>query len=115
MPRSSARAEGSLSYNYADYSETAGRVGVHTLGILAKQDIGAIRVFDAETRFEVRPEAAEKFAALVAERKKGGVRIFPAPDGLEGYRHTPAPDANPREKPKRPFHKHPKHKAKKRP
>jgi len=41
MPRSSARAEGSLSYNYADYSETAGRVGVHTLGILAKQDIGA--------------------------------------------------------------------------
>jgi ATP-dependent RNA helicase DeaD len=84
-------------------------------GDIAKQDIGAIRVFDTETRFEVRPEAAEKFAALVAERKKGGVRIFPAPDGLEGYRHTPPQDAQPHEKPKRPFHKHPKHKAKKRP
>ncbi len=84
-------------------------------GEIAKQDIGAIRVFDTETRFEVRPEAAEKFAALVAERKKGGVRIFPAPDGLEGYRHTPAPDAGSGDKPKRPFHKHPKHKGKKRP
>lgn len=39
MPRPSARAEGSLSYNFEDYSETAGRVGVHTMGIMAKQDL----------------------------------------------------------------------------
>jgi ATP-dependent RNA helicase DeaD len=78
-------------------------------GEIAKKDIGAIRVLETETRFEVRPEAAERFAALVAERKKGGVRIFPAPDGLEGYR-PPAPDANaePVEQPK-PFQKRPKH------
>ena len=41
MPRPSARADSSITYNYADYSETAGRVGVHTQGILAEQDLGA--------------------------------------------------------------------------
>ena len=39
-PRPSARAEGSLAYNFEDYSETAGRVGVHTMGLLANQDLG---------------------------------------------------------------------------
>lgn len=41
VPRPSARAESSLDYNFTDYSETAGRVGVHTMGFLAKEDIGA--------------------------------------------------------------------------
>ncbi len=50
-------------------------------GEIEKKDIGAIRVFDTETRFEVDSGVAERFAALVAARKKGGVRIFPAPDG----------------------------------
>jgi ATP-dependent RNA helicase DeaD len=50
-------------------------------GEIGKRDIGAIRVYDVETRFEVSQDVAEKFAALVGERKKGGVRIFPAPDG----------------------------------
>jgi len=59
-------------------------------GEIGKQDIGAIRVYDTETRFEVAPGIAEKFASLVAERKKGGVRIFPAPDGdAPPYRATP--------------------------
>ncbi len=40
MPRPSARADGSIAYTYADYSETAGRIGVHTQGILAEQDLG---------------------------------------------------------------------------
>ncbi len=39
LPKPSARAEGSLSYNLEDYSETAGRVGVHTMGALLKQDL----------------------------------------------------------------------------
>lgn len=39
MPRPSARAEGTLAYNFEDYSETGGRVGVHTMGILATQDL----------------------------------------------------------------------------
>jgi ATP-dependent RNA helicase DeaD len=50
-------------------------------GEITKKDIGAIRVYERETRFEVSPDVAESFAARVADRKKGGVRIFPAPDG----------------------------------
>ncbi|HEX3664162.1 MAG TPA: DEAD/DEAH box helicase [Rhizomicrobium sp.] len=50
-------------------------------GEIAKPDVGAIRVYDTETRFEVSPDVAERFAVLVADRKKGGVRIFPAPNG----------------------------------
>ena len=82
-------------------------------GEIGKKDIGAIRVFETETRFEVRPEAAELFAALVADRKKGGVRIFPAPDGLEGYRAAPAPDGQDDGGNPKPFKKRNKYKGKK--
>jgi ATP-dependent RNA helicase DeaD len=50
-------------------------------GEITKKDIGAIRVYERETRFEVSPDVADSFAAHVAARKKGGVRIFAAPDG----------------------------------
>ncbi|MGD0144506.1 MAG: DEAD/DEAH box helicase, partial [Rhizomicrobium sp.] len=53
-------------------------------GEIGKKDIGAIRVYETETRFEVSRDVAEKFADLVGARKKGGVRIFPAPDGEAG-------------------------------
>jgi ATP-dependent RNA helicase DeaD len=49
-------------------------------GELTKKDIGAIRVFEMETLFQVAAEVAPKFATLVSERKKGGVRISPALD-----------------------------------
>lgn len=49
-------------------------------GELTKKDIGAIKVFDTETLFQVDAKLAEKFAAMVSERKKGGVRIMPAQD-----------------------------------
>src|SRR5213076_1251570 len=49
-------------------------------GELTKKDIGAIRVFEMDTLFQVAAEAAPKFATLVQERKKGGVRISPALD-----------------------------------
>jgi ATP-dependent RNA helicase DeaD len=49
-------------------------------GELTKKDIGAIRVFEMETLFQVAPAAAPKFTILVSERKKGGVRISPALD-----------------------------------
>ena len=49
-------------------------------GELTKKDIGAIRVFEMESLFQVAPEAAPKFTILVSERKKGGVRISPALD-----------------------------------
>ena len=44
------------------------------------QTVGAIKVFDTETLFQVDAKLAEKFAAMVSERKKGGVRIMPAQD-----------------------------------
>jgi len=50
-------------------------------GEITKKDIGSIRVYERETRFEVSPDVAQDFAARVADRKKGGVRIFAAPDG----------------------------------
>jgi ATP-dependent RNA helicase DeaD len=49
-------------------------------GEITKKEVGAIRVFDTETLFQVDAQVAAKFAALVSERKKGGVRILPAPD-----------------------------------
>ena len=50
-------------------------------GEITKKDIGSIRVYERETRFEVSSGVAEAFATRVAARQKGGVRIFPAPDG----------------------------------
>jgi ATP-dependent RNA helicase DeaD len=47
-------------------------------GEVTKKDVGAIRVFEMETLFQIAPEAAPKFTILVSERKKGGVRISPA-------------------------------------
>jgi len=63
-------------------------------GELTKKDIGAIKVFDTETLFQVDAKIAEKFAAMVSERKKGGVRIMPAQDqtGISRARQS-APQA----------------------
>jgi ATP-dependent RNA helicase DeaD len=49
-------------------------------GEVTKKDVGAIRVFETETLFQVAPDVLERFSALVTERKKGGVRILPARD-----------------------------------
>jgi ATP-dependent RNA helicase DeaD len=49
-------------------------------GEVTKKDIGAIRVFETETLFQVAPGAVDKFSELVTARKKGGVRILPARD-----------------------------------
>jgi ATP-dependent RNA helicase DeaD len=47
-------------------------------GEVTKKDVGAIRVFEMETLFQIDPAVAPKFTILVGERKKGGVRISPA-------------------------------------
>ena len=47
-------------------------------GEVTKKDIGAIRVFEMETLFQIASAVAPKFTILVSERKKGGVRISPA-------------------------------------
>jgi ATP-dependent RNA helicase DeaD len=88
-------------------------------GEVTKQDIGAIRIYSNETRFQVAAGVAEKFAALVSARQKGGVRIFPAP-GNHGDQSPPKAAqagedagkphfAGKREHGKPPHHRKPKH------
>jgi len=40
-PRNVARAEDSLSYKFENYTESGGRVGVQTQGLIANQDVGS--------------------------------------------------------------------------
>jgi ATP-dependent RNA helicase DeaD len=68
-------------------------------GEITKKEVGAIRVFDTETLFQVDAQVAEKFAALVSERKKGGVRILPAPDQTGESRGQSSAPRPPREEP----------------
>jgi ATP-dependent RNA helicase DeaD len=52
-------------------------------GALARADVGAIRVFEQETQFEISAQAAGKFSADVKKRVEGNLRIEPlgAPGG----------------------------------
>jgi ATP-dependent RNA helicase DeaD len=50
-------------------------------GGVQKQDIGAIRIFDRETKFEVRGAAARRFAEAVKGRDGPDGRIEPVEDG----------------------------------
>jgi ATP-dependent RNA helicase DeaD len=45
------------------------------LGDITKQEIGAIRIFDRDTKFEIAPEAAARFAQAVAAAGENEVRI----------------------------------------
>jgi ATP-dependent RNA helicase DeaD len=75
-------------------------------GELTKKDIGAIKVFDTETLFQVNAKIAEKFAAMVSERKKGGVRIMPAQDQSGVSRARPSePSAEAQDAPAAPERK----------
>ena len=49
-------------------------------GHLTKTDIGAIRVFDKETRFEIVADAAERFQAALAKAPEDGITIEPLLD-----------------------------------
>jgi len=48
------------------------------LGHVTKAEIGAIRIFDRETKFEIRDEAAPKFWDAAEGASEKGVRIEPA-------------------------------------
>ncbi|HYF23475.1 MAG TPA: DEAD/DEAH box helicase [Caulobacteraceae bacterium] len=48
------------------------------LGHVTKAEIGAIRIFDRETKFEIRDEAAPKFWEAAEGASEKGVRIEPA-------------------------------------
>ncbi len=51
------------------------------VGGVTKQDIGSIRVFDTDTRFEIRRESSDTFAAAIADIPANEPRITPAGDG----------------------------------
>ncbi|SHO67316.1 ATP-dependent RNA helicase DeaD [Pseudoxanthobacter soli DSM 19599] len=50
-------------------------------GQVTKQDIGAIRIFDSETAFEVAATVADGFAAAVKATPAGEIAIEPMPEG----------------------------------
>jgi ATP-dependent RNA helicase DeaD len=49
-------------------------------GHVTKKEIGAIRVFDRETRFEIVQDAAGRFQAALAKAEDDGVHIHPIAD-----------------------------------
>ena len=51
------------------------------LGSVTKRDIGAIRIFDTDTRFEISREMSEAFAAATANLPSNEPRITQAGDG----------------------------------
>ncbi len=57
-------------------------------GHVTKPDIGAIRIFGRETKFEIVQGAAERFAAAVRDGVDDGIRIEPAaaPPASDGPR-----------------------------
>jgi ATP-dependent RNA helicase DeaD len=72
-------------------------------GEVTKKDIGAIRIFEMETLFQVDANIAPKFTILVSERKKGGVRISPALDQSGESTARPREASEPREHKPRDF------------
>ena len=57
-------------------------------GKITKQDIGAIRIFDNESRFEIHEGAAARFAAAIAEAKGGRIHIEPSAAPKIGRAHV---------------------------
>lgn len=51
------------------------------LGKVTKQDIGSIRIFDRDTKFEIAPAAAHAFAEAVRKSDDPKIRIEPASAG----------------------------------
>ena len=49
-------------------------------GHITKSEIGAIRIFDAETRFEIVRRVAERFDSATAGSQEDGLRITPVTD-----------------------------------
>ncbi len=61
------------------------------LGGVTKADIGAIRIFDTDSRFEIMADAAERFAAAVQHAGEGEARIEPSTAGAESRTSGPRP------------------------
>jgi ATP-dependent RNA helicase DeaD len=74
------------------------------LGGVTKRDIGLIRILDAETRFEISPDMAERFASCIAATDDDEVTITsstapPAGQSSRAPSHAPGNGAPPRRGP----------------
>ena len=69
-------------------------------GKVTKPDIGAIRIFDDETRFEINEDAAGRFAEAIRSAKGSEIRIEPStkPDMNAPERRKALAEEGPREK-----------------
>ncbi|MFT8711538.1 DbpA RNA binding domain-containing protein, partial [Komagataeibacter rhaeticus] len=67
------------------------------LGGVRKADIGAIRINDTQTLFEITPESTEKFRSCIAAIENDEVQISPAsaPAGGPPRRSGPPPGGGP--------------------
>ena len=63
------------------------------LGHVTKKDIGEIRIFDRETKFEILPEVEPRFRKAIASASEGDVRIEAA--GAPGPRTAGGPRGRP--------------------
>jgi ATP-dependent RNA helicase DeaD len=71
------------------------------LGHVTKKDIGQIRIFDRETKFEISKEAEPRFREAVKAAAEGDIRIEPAgAPPVKGQ--GPAPSRGPRPPPRGP-------------
>ena len=81
------------------------------LGHVTKRDVGSIRIFDRETKFEITQEAEAKFRAAVAKATDEDVTISDAVAPAPGEKTArPKPFAKPRrdfEGPKKPWQPRP--------
>ena len=65
-------------------------------GHVTKRDIGAIRVFERETRFQIIAEAVERFEAAAAKGDSDGGRIYRLEDGAALPQRERGPGPGPR-------------------
>jgi ATP-dependent RNA helicase DeaD len=80
-------------------------------GHVIKKDIGAIRIFDRETKFEIAKTVADRFLAAVRAAPEEPIRIEPA--GAPGARKERPDDRKPTQGPRPPKPFKPKPKSKK--
>ncbi len=65
------------------------------VGHVTKKEIGAIRIFEGETKFEVTREVAERFAAAIKADKSKEVRITPASGTVGALKQDARPERMP--------------------
>ncbi len=80
-------------------------------GKITKQEIGAIRIFERETKFEIDAAAAGRFLAAVRQVERADVRIDPLEDSPQAAgaprRHDPKAEQSPPSRGTKPPHQAP--------